>query len=722
METKKRANTGTNPKPRKRRKQTERCKNGFRFHPETCKCEPVGPDGKFLADPSTKPIPRKDADCETQKTAKKERIKKRIQEFKEEAKRPLREDKLEHTDDEADTGPSVITDDQAKPPTRTMYTKRNSVDTFSGSTVIVDEEAPVFLNLSSKKKREADDLSGVPEGAGKTKGSTFIERREVRIKGIDRLLTFDEWKTHKEIFIKRCIAVGTDLAKLDKIKREVLGGTTKRELNPKIWVGKWWLPTQREKGFWQEAVGADPTPSVSPTISSILEFKEFSFIDCTPVSWNPCFVAAVHEFIRTEYDANRVMPSLHNISVAGTPNGNSRHRLWGHLRKAWIKGKKSVFGEEWMKTTFYKEELLKDGNLTKKKVQLNNLRSRRRQTDQLDVSQENMLLRIIAGKKRFVNGNGGTWADKAVWLALVCGARKIEIIFMSQFRKIDGTLLTVLEDLKKIQPGADTSKWVRQIGLAKKKDGDLIPVANLDTPDVYKPLLGGVTVDEFITVWEQCRAEFHELVQDVTGRPPSAVTREEAGDISKGPIASAFRREYKQGKLMEWVTGDTIHFHTLRAIYGNISHKVFAKGGTSLAVWVGKVLGHDMNDSGTALFYQTINVTTKSDLTPEKHAEVFRRLNVQLQDLIQQAQAELKLLRDMKVSVQKDKQSIKLWSTRDSKEVEFFPTRKRGDLGLELLRDLKAAGVPFSTKNLRALGYGSNLINKIHKKISEIST
>ena len=715
MESKKRAKTESNFKQRKKRRQTERCKNGFRFHPETCKCEPIGPDGKFIADPLTKPIPRKETDCEGKDTAKKTRIKKRIQEFREEA----------HPDEETESGPNIITPDLAKPPTRTSYTQRNSTDTFSGSSLIVDEDSPVLLDLSSKKKNETKDLSSVPEGNGKTKGSQFAERREVRIQGVDRVLDFKEWKRYKEVFIKRCIDIGTDLSKLDKIKREVLGGTTKRELNPKIWIGKWWLPTQREKGFWKEAVGTDPTPAVSPTISSILEFKNFAFTDCTPSSWNPCFVATVHEFIRTEYDSNRIMPSLHNLSVAGTPNGHSRHRLWGQLRKAWIKGKKSVFGEEWMKTTFYREELLKDGNLTKKKVQLNNIRSRRRQTDQLDVSKENMLLRVDKGRERFVEGKGlqGNWADKAVWLALVCGARKIEIIFMSQFRRIDGALLTVLQDLKKIQPGADTNRWVRQIGLAKKKDGDFIPVANLETPDVYKPLLGSVTVDEFIAVWEQCRAEFHDLVQEVTGRPPREVTREEAGDISKGAIASAFRREYHQAKLMEWVTGDTIHFHTLRAIYGNISHKVFAKGGTSLAVWVGKVLGHDMNDSGTALFYQTINVTEKSDVSPEKAKEEFDRLNVKLKDLIQQTQAELKAIREMKLSIEEDhsnvRKSIKLWSTRDSKQVEFRPNRKRGDTGLSLLKEMMEAGVPLTTKNLRALGYGSNLINKIHKKISQ---
>jgi hypothetical protein len=718
MASKKRGKSPLSTKPRKKRKQTVKCKNGFRFHPTKCRCEPVDSDGNFVDDPETKQLPRKDTDCAKEDKGRQERIKARIQKTREDVKRPLYQDRPDPVTDSDPGEPSVITAEQAKPPTRKSFQRRSGVDSFSGVTLIM--ESPADINLTTKAK--VDDLSSVPKGGGLTQGSEFAPRRTVHIKGTDRLLTFQEWNKYKEVFIKRCIKTGLDVKQLGSIKNEVLGHPDKTEINPSAWIGKWWLPPQREKGFWNTEIGTQPTPQVSPTITSLITFSDFSFTACTPVSWNPCFVATVHEFIRTRYDADRVMAALHNISTAGTPNGNSRHRLWGLLRRAWIKNKKSVFGEEWMLDVFFEGELMKDGNLTKKKVQLNNLRSRRRQVDQLDVSLENTLLRIVEGKKRFVHRKQGSWADKAVWLALVSGARKIEVIFMSQFRKIDHDLLEVLQDLKKIRVGADINQWIRQIGLAKKKDGEFIPSPSLDTPDVYKPLIGGVTSDEFIQVWEECRAEFHELVSEVTGRDPSDVTREEAGDISKTAIASAFRREYKGNntKLLEWVTGDVIHFHTLRAIYGNISHRVFAKGGTSLSVWVGKVLGHDMSDSGTALFYQTINITEKADVTGENAAQSVIRLKAELEDIIKEARFKLTAIRDLKESITKGdtNPTVKLWSTRDHVDVEVVPNRKRGDIGLDLLRRLNDAGVPITSKNLRALGYGSILISKIHKKIS----
>jgi len=705
MASKKRKAPSDKIPPRKKRKQSTKCPNGTRFHPETCGCEKIGKDGKFTKDPWTKPKPRSQTNCADKTEAKKERIEARIKKFVEETEDPV--------SDPTDSTSSIVTDEQAKPPTRSSLTRRAAVDSFTGSTFIVDDEHEI--NIPDHK--EVPDLSAVPTGAGVSNGSSFERRQAVEIGGETRLLTFPEWKKYKNVFIKRCVKLGLDTAKLTKIKWEVLGSpkNTDRRLD----VGRWWLPPKALEGFWEEEVGSTPTPEKSATLSKLLEFKNFTFIGCSPRSWNPCFVSTVQEFIRTEEDANTVLAALHNMSTAGTANGFSRHTLWNKLRDLWMRGKRCVFGEKWKEHWFQKEGLLSDTNLTKKKKQLNNMRSRRKQEDQLDVSLESVLERVKRGKRKFVDDQSGSWADKAVWLALVCGARKIEIIFMSQFRRIAQDDLEIMKDLNKIQPGANVDYWVRQAGLAKKKDGVGIPIITGDTFNIVKPLIGGIQVDEFLEVWRSCRAEFHELVFETTGVEPKFVTRERAGDISKGPIRQAFRREYKEGsKMLQWVTGDTIHFHTLRAIYGNVSHRSFGKSGQNLTVWVGKVLGHDLNDSGTALFYQTINVTERSDLTPEKARSEFTRLNFDLKKTLLDALRTLSSIKTLKetLEVGKETKVVELWSTRDKVWREFRPNRKRGTTGDKLLTSLKEAGVPLKTSNLRLLGYGSKLIGVIHKK------
>ena len=163
------------------------------------------------------------------------------------------------------------------------------------------------------------------------------------------------------------------------------------------------------------------------------------------------------------------------------------------------------------------------------------------------------------------------------------------------------------------------------------------------------------------------------------------------------------------------------HFHSLRAIYGNMSHQLFAAG-ISLNAWLSRVLGHKPGSMSTAVSYTTVIVSKQ---LPQEHTDIKDRVT-ELVEEVSVLKAEFTKSREqvLEEATQVVEKKIKNLTRADGvtmlnsegEEVTFQRQPRLHD-GKQLERLLRAVAeleenkVRTNWPNLRMLGCGDRAIS-----------
>lgn len=531
-----------------------------------------------------------------------------------------------------------------------------------------------------------------------------------------RFLTDAEWVAAKEKFVTSVALSGLDRKFLISIRREVLGIPDSVPVKD---VGAWWFPPKKaDRSFWHKVAGGKKgilNVLDSPTMWALVTFDGFSFERCKRGGqgrWTGCFIAACTEFLRDPNDVDRCLSGLHNLTVAATPAVNTRKTLWKNIRALFGEGHKRnatyAFNEKWFEKRFRGDgKYLVDKDVILDVAAVVATRSRVKQRDRinLDLMSIERIIRVVPTY----------WPDQAIWLALVCGARKTEIVFYSTFRKFSEEDIVSLRRLGKIEKGANTENWIRQINLTKKGRGKYKEEPAVGAPEIYKPLIGGVTVNQFLMVLGECRAGFNEKLEERLDKRPEDITIEEAGMVADPAWTAAFKRTWaSNGKMLSFADDVSMTPHNLRAVYGIVSWLTFGKRNSSQTLWIGGVLGHELRDPQATLSYQIINIVEGMTITKPDAEALLRSLLNELKDLKEQLATEIKKAKEHNEKDAVVAMENKAGETIMIPTIKFHKDRaKRTEKLLESLMMMRNNGVPLINRNLRALGIGAKTIKKI---------
>lgn len=301
------------------------------------------------------------------------------------------------------------------------------------------------------------------------------------------------------------------------------------------------------------------------------------------------------------------------------------------------------------------------------------------------------------------------WQDKFISIALSCGARLVEIASagVSMFSE------------SKEAPGQ-----LHQAGVAKDEHGTKV---RGDQRHVDKPVIK-LTVQELLAMIQEARQllrdekknvpELYALLQQST-----TLTADEKKLITNR-IGAPLNERVKQ------VLGEEYHFHSLRAIYGNLSYQLY---GSSMSVnaWLSRVLGHKPGSINTAAAYTTVKVSKQ---LPQEHTDVkdlITELRTQVEALKQEiAKRKTEVLEEATEVVEKKlenisrAQGVKLMND-DGQEV-LFQRQPRIHDGRQMERlmravvDLEKHKVRVNWPSLRALGFGDKVISDYFKSADQL--
>lgn len=687
--------------------------------------------------------------------------------------------------EDQEEGDSPLPDDSPRSPQGDGLQNPGEVDLSFITHYEPKQQLPDFE--PNEVKRVDSQLNGVvPIGSAVVAGIERPPRRQVMRKNETKgvFLSFDKWKKAKNLFITKLNQIGHDPKILLQMRRDVLGGAplaTDAELN----IGTWWLLPKKttlnaqqraeNKGkniqdrphlnshqtYFKTLYGSVNTPLLCATLERNLLYNAHlwgpffdHFVDCKrgekpeTAGWSACFIAMCHEFIRTKMDLGRSIEAIHKISIACTVQGSQRHKVWTELRKlilgvrggAISKGSDGLYGASATNHLIREQRLLNDTNLTRAKQRLGIERSQLRQRNRLEINIGSIDKVIAEGRRKFVDNDVDegkyTWADRAVWLALVCGSRKLELLFLSEYE-----LVREEEKERHILPSShDRDQWIVQYHIAKKGESAFKLPVNAISRFVVKPLLGNITAPEFLKVlWDMrfgvngsindMRGDgfFFKLLDKHPGKNIYEILRKTVSGFKQGALTKAFKRIWNTGVDEALFTeGGSLHFHTLRAMYGNASYYYFARKTMALTIWLGQNLGHDLRDNRTAMYYQTIHVTEPVSPTPKQAPEAMRELIRQaaiiLKRVTTQERQMDKLKQELEGLAQRagvETQSRNIFSERDQQPVSIQRLNRKGSKGAKdqeakaIVADMERKGVLVVERNLRQLGFGSARINAI---------
>lgn len=176
----------------------------------------------------------------------------------------------------------------------------------------------------------------------------------------------------------------------------------------------------------------------------------------------------------------------------------------------------------------------------------------------------------------------GTWLDRLIGLGLASGARLIELCGVSTYSE------------------SKTGKNLLRVdGVAKDERA---AKARGHQRILEKPLLV-VSVQRFMEVVEKTREDVAQFLQskqmDLKKNLETGVGRQQV-TMMLSPLLNDHLRQ-------SFPFGEAVTFHTLRAIYGNLSWHVFGRH-MSLNAWLTEVLGHKPSSLTTSLSYTKITL------------------------------------------------------------------------------------------------------------------
>ena len=588
-------------------------------------------------------------------------------------------------------------------------------DTEVGTSRLVQKERKGRDVLLAEWKEELSELTEVPtDGWGK------------RVDVAGEIFTFEEWKRHKKTFIRRLLKLVWNGKKLNEDKlyqiRQKYLPDAKHHADKKKWISTWFIPStdkakkEQNQKFWELHIGSKnkPLDQIDDKELDDVGMRELGLTGCER-GFIGCLKAATQEFIRTKYDAALAIPALHNLLITVSPNGMSRASRLSQFRQLFVSGRAtkrtSSLGLDFLRLYLSApDNMLADSYLNEARSRITGTRSKKKQTQQQKMSFEDVMMKIDVMKSAFITEDGklrswavsaeekkrrkardsktkqrhgeqlwkkesDAWAHAAVFLALVCGARKIEVTFYSYFEPVEPGMVQALQKSGRfptdIALGAkvDTDQWIRQTNMAKKGDGDFLKPLFFGEANVFKPLLG-LTSSEFVTIHSEMRERFFEVLEQK--KSVWDYSKDEAGKASSTLIAKAFREQF-----FDFPSILNLHsMHFLRAIYGNASHRNFGKK-YDLLQWLSYVLAHDLADTETAKHYRTVRfIDTGPNIEIETEEKKYVAMRVQSRKYMTELKAlveEAKRLMEHKqvAALVTANDTVQLFSERDQKLVPF---------------------------------------------------
>ena len=188
-----------------------------------------------------------------------------------------------------------------------------------------------------------------------------------------------------------------------------------------------------------------------------------------------------------------------------------------------------------------------------------------------------------------------TWQDKFIAIALSCGARLVEIASKS---------VSTFAESKEF-PGQ-----LNQFGIAKDREEGKEGKGDYKR-SIDKPVLG-INVRQLVDLIHAAREE----LKAAYANEPRIVALLDKDKLSGQERQQVTQRiDHTLNERVRELLGDSFTFHTLRAIYGNMSFQVFGSG-ISINAWLSRVLGHKPGSVSTARSYTSVVITKKLNDVP----------------------------------------------------------------------------------------------------------
>ena len=209
------------------------------------------------------------------------------------------------------------------------------------------------------------------------------------------------------------------------------------------------------------------------------------------------------------------------------------------------------------------------------------------------------------------------WKDAAIAVALMTGARLIEVARQSIF--------TVVDD-----QGPQTNSYIKQIGVRKARPvlSDKTPLLDTkekydffrannrlvvdgkDVPFIIKPIING-TPAQVMGLVDVARKGISQKTGYNCGYSPYSDEIFLGREGSDQNLSMAITRELGE-RVQELFNRRKMTFHTLRSIYASFSYNLYAPPSMSSVAWISQVLGHKPGALSTAISYQKFNVQSQS--------------------------------------------------------------------------------------------------------------
>ena len=342
-------------------------------------------------------------------------------------------------------------------------------------------------------------------------------------------------------------------------------------------------------------------------------------------------------------------------------------------------------------------------HLTAEEKQLRNkdasLRRVEKNTNPVEIMDTEVYRLILKGQEITAD-----WKDKFIAIALSCGSRLIEI---------------ASPGVSKFSESVDAPGQLHQDGVAKDEHGTKV---RGDERHIDKPIIK-LTVQELLTMIKEARELLREEKKNV---PHLFDLLDQKGKVSaeqKKTITASINASVNE-RVRE-VMGKAFHFHTLRAIYGNMSHQLFGSN-MSINVWISRVLGHKPGSMSTAASYTTVVI---SKHLPQESTDFKNQITELTQDVsvlkAEMAKTRKEILTEAEQAVEKRMRILKQVDgvgllNEEGKEMLFRrqPPIHDGKQMERLLRsvsELEEKKVRVHWPNLRKLGYDDKVITDYFK-------
>ncbi len=592
-----------------------------------------------------------------------------------------------------------------------------------GQSYVFDENPTRF---EAKEITAAKKFTAIPKShADSTAGDDALLMVQSEGDEEPRRLTTHEWIFAKEKFIEDINSKAFKKAVLKDARLSVLGNPDPRLVHE---YGSWFqgVNTEDVDELLFRIYGTSPKTNHTPIlklISMSCLTEGTTWIGCKR-SGMQCFVYAWQSLIRTPIDYLRAAYGAHNLTVASTINKNTRQTKWTAMHKVYGHGDK-VLSPGWVYESFIPrlKEFdarypLADPAISRAKAVEGTARVRYKLAHRVDLFQDDVNKIAAEGYTRFVMNDAKAsideWPDMITWLALVCGARKIELLSLSTFRPIEH-VESELIDTSDHTAEKVVQHWVEQVGVAKKKDG-VAAIYPKDYAGIYrvqKPLLAAVTTTEFLKVFEVARRGAWGFIEEKLSKPVASLNRSDVSAVCDRRLRTAFAKVWAKHRVLDEgaLRAKKFSFHVLRAIYGKASWIMYGSRKMDLTVWLSSVLGHDITDISTAMYYQVINLIPPPHIASAAVTEELRAL------LARAREAEIAINEILAVT----RRSVPAEASTPvelSDGTSVLPLRavrgiERRKNEIETLEFLIVNGVPLTNANLRKLGFASRRIKEI---------